>query len=116
VATIAEIGAAHELGLGVPRRSFVADYAEETAEENAELMAKLMREVLAGRLTYEMACKKFGVLVEGGMKKRLRDTPADWKELSQRTIDRKKSSKPLIDTTALMAAITHKVTKGGGGG
>lgn len=111
--TVVDVGAFHEFGLGVPRRSFIADWVEQNQEHHRELITKAAQAVLAGTLTIDQATARLGARLEAECKRRLTQTPADWPPLDPRTVARKKSSKPLIDTGALRAAITHKVEKGG---
>lgn len=110
--TIAEIGAYHEFGLGDnPRRSFIADWADENQEKRMKAVAGIQRQVVAGKIDADTAANRIGLMFQSEIQKRIADTPADWEPLSRETIRRKGSSKPLIDTGALRGSITYKVVK-----
>lgn len=110
--TIAEIGAFHEFGLGdVPRRSFIADWADENQEARMKFVRGIQRQVAKGKLDADTAANRIGLRFQSEIQKRIRDTPGDWPALHPMTIKRKGSSKPLIDTGALRGSITYKVIK-----
>lgn len=106
--TIAEIGEIHEFGLGVPRRSFIADWADENEEKHRAQIRKIAEQVMRGKIeTWEQGLERLGSLYVAEVQKRIAvgiEPP-----LAPSTIARKGSSKPLIDTGALRSAITYKV-------
>jgi hypothetical protein len=109
--TIAEVMGRHELGLGVPRRSFVADYVDENRDELRGKLRTIGRAVIDGKVSsVEQALDRFGLLQVGEMQRRIRegiDPP-----LEQSTIDAKGSDTPLIDTGEGWTSIRHRVEKG----
>ncbi len=111
--TIAEVGAFHEFGLGNnPRRSFIADWADENRAKHTRFIGVVLKDYLVGKhATIDQASELVGIQFQGEIQRRIAQTPADWPELKQETIDRKGSSKPLIDTGALRGAITYDVHK-----
>jgi hypothetical protein len=113
--SIAEIGAFHEYGLGHnPRRSFIADWADENEEAHREMLRKIGRAVLEGKLeSMSQGLDRLGALFVGEIQKRIADGIEP--ELAESTIKRKGSSVPLIDTGQLRSAITWKVGGGNGG-
>lgn len=105
--TTAQIAEIHEFGLGVPRRSFILDWANENEPAIKKKMADLFRPVLLGKRTTEQAYALFGVWAQGQIQARISagiDPP-----LAASTIARKGSSKPLIDTGQLRTSISFKV-------
>lgn len=106
-ATIGEIAAIHEFGLGVPRRSFLGDFVDANA---AALSASWSTVQEAGRAAGRpsiTAYERFGAWVVGQIQKRIAaHIPPP---LAPSTIEAKGSSTPLIDTGALRGAITYKV-------
>jgi hypothetical protein len=110
--SIATVGAFHEFGLGHnPRRSFIADWADENEDANRERLRKMADAIVRGAIpSGDVALERLGNLFVGEIQKRMAegiDPPLDPK-----TIARKGSSTPLIDTGQLRSAITYKVEKG----
>lgn len=108
--TVAQVGAFHEFGLGVPRRSFIADWADENEARHKSQLAKMAKAVAKGAVpSVEVGLERLGNLYVGEVQRRIAagiDPP-----LAQSTIDRKGSSVPLIDTGQLRSSITYKVTR-----
>lgn len=106
--SISEIGEIHEFGLGVPRRSFIADWVDENEERHRSQIRKIAEQVMKGKIeSWDQGLERLGVLYVAEVQKRIAvgiDPP-----LAPSTIARKGSSKPLIDTGALRSAITYKV-------
>lgn len=105
-ATNALIGAVHELGAGVPRRSWLRDYVHEHAQAIRAGLREAVRDIAAGGA----ARQAFGRLAAkhvGGIQKRIaaRIPPP----LSESTIDRKGSDVPLIDSGQFRSSITWDV-------
>lgn len=109
--SVIDVAVIHEFGaeeVGIPRRSFIRDWQDDHAEEHARLIASEARAVVAGKLGADEALRRIGLRFQGEVQKRIAegiDPP-----LAQRTINRKGSSKPLIDTGQLRASITNEVT------
>jgi hypothetical protein len=107
-ATLAEIASYHEFGLGVPRRSFIADWADENKARHEEQLRKMAQAIVAGKVdSPETGLARLGALYVGEVQRRIAqgiDPP-----LAESTIKRKGSSKPLIDTGQLRTAITYYV-------
>jgi hypothetical protein len=116
--TVAQIAASHELGIGVPERSFL----RRTADENRAAYMTAIKNGLRATLQYNMKARKIwnplksvalrrvALKVEGDVKKRIADgiTPPN----ARSTIRKKGSSKPLIDSGQLRASITSAVRSG----
>jgi hypothetical protein len=116
--TVAEIAVKHEMGLGVPERSFIratfdqhrAKYRDATRTAFA---AALQRAIAANDGTWaaqqSTPLKRFGLLVEGDIKQRIaQGIPPP---LAESTLDRKGHDKstPLIDTGQLRASIVSVI-------
>jgi hypothetical protein len=111
--TVLDIGTIHEFGLGNnPERSFIRGWADENKEKNQKTISKLMQSVVAGKRTIEDATDIIGLRFVGDVQRRMRDSKSWAKELKKRTIDRKGSDVPLIDTGQLRSSIQYKVGYG----
>jgi hypothetical protein len=106
-----DVAIVHEFGSDdgrIPRRSFIRDWEDEKAAEHKDQLRQAGKAVIDGKLDAERALGRLGVLYQGDIQKRIAagiDPP-----LAQRTIDRKGSSKPLIDTGQLRTSVSHAVT------
>lgn len=107
-----EIATIHEFGApeaNIPERSFIRSTVDGHIAVYAKLTKLLARKVYTLKLPLPAALGILGVKVSGDMRRQIRNGISP--ELSQETIDRKGSSKPLIDTGQLVQAITSKVTR-----
>ncbi len=115
-ATVAEIGTYHEFGLGVPQRSFIADWADETEDEHKAQLAQMAKAVVDGKVdSLEHGLERLGNRYVGEVQKRIAEGIEP--ELAESTIKAKGSSVPLINTGQLRSAISFYVNdkKGSGG-
>jgi hypothetical protein len=106
--TVAEVGAFHEFGLGNnPERSFIRAWFDETKGTNRKLLLAVYRKVLKGDLDEARALGVMGAAFAGQIQERIsKGIPP---ELAPETVERKGSSKPLIDTGQLRASVTFEV-------
>lgn len=106
------IAAVHEFGTeDIPERSFIRNTVDLKAAEIQKTMEKQVSLIPVGRVTTEGALERLGLFVKGLIQKRIsQGIPPP---LKQATIDRKGSSKPLVDTGQLRASVLHEVRKGG---
>jgi hypothetical protein len=109
-ATNVDVATFHEFGLGVPRRSFIADYVDENNTDIAEKIRKTGKLIIKRELTPEQAFGRLGLYIQGEIQQRIADGIAP--PLSEMTIERKGSSTPLIDTGQLRSSITYEVDDG----
>lgn len=108
--TLAEIASFHEYGLGVPRRSFIADWEDENRDRHKAQLRAMAKAVIDGKLpSVENALERLGLLYVGEIQRRIAQGIAP--ELAESTVKKKGSSVPLIDTGQLRSAILSKVTK-----
>lgn len=105
IQTIGEIAEQHELGLGVPERSWLRAWVDAHEAMIRTDAGKAMRRVLEGKLTREQALEILALKWQGAIQQWIADGRVQ-PPLSQTTIDRKGSSVPLIDTGQLRSAIT----------
>jgi hypothetical protein len=105
--TVAEIATIHEFGIGVPRRSFIADYVDEDQPDLEKRLSLSARNIVKGKAMKEQEAERFGLYVVGQMQERIARGIAP--PLHPETIRRKGSATPLIDTGQLRSSITHKV-------
>jgi hypothetical protein len=111
--TVLDVGLMHEFGgdPGPPRRSFIAEWADESAADHQELLRRIARAVVRGELpSIENGLERFGLRAVGEVQARIKsgiEPPLDGA-----TIDRKGSSTPLIDKGQLWTSIRHKLEKG----
>jgi hypothetical protein len=110
----ARIGAAHEFGVGVPRRPFVRP----PMVINAPTYQEAIRIAYAstakrGVAAFEKQMQLLAVKAAADMRAYVRDS-ANFKSLKRATKKRKGSSKPLIDTGQLVRSIDGVVVRGRG--
>lgn len=103
--TVGEIAGRHELGIGVPERSWLRAWVDENNPMIQDDLRAAMRAVLLGRLTREQAVEILGVKYVGLIQTRIANgiLPPN----APSTIARKESSTPLIDTGQMRSAITY---------
>jgi hypothetical protein len=108
--TVIDVATKHEFGIGVPRRSFIADWADESEAEARRRLRKIAERV--GDLQdLKKELDRFGIWAEGQIKARVsrRISPP----LSEARIKQKGSDVPLKDTGQLMSSVISKVELNG---
>lgn len=110
--TMIELAAIHEYGspaANIPERSFIRSAFEKKTELNAFVM-KLAKAIAENKLDARRALHMLGTWAAAKVKKNIteRDIPPP---LKPKTIARKKSTKPLVDTGRLLNAITYEVVE-----
>ena len=105
------IATVHEFGTDqIPERSYIRNTVDLKGKEIESTMAKQVDLISLGKATTETVLERLGLFVKGLIQRRISDgIPPPLKE---KTIERKKSSKPLVDTGQLRASILHEVRKG----
>lgn len=107
-ATIADLGAIHEFGLGVPARSFIGEWAEGKEPDHKAAMTKMGEALVKGSLSDPAkGMAQLGVKYEGEVKQRIAGGIAP--PNAPATVARKGSSTPLIDTGVLRSSIASRV-------
>lgn len=110
-ATIADIAAIHEFGLGnVPERSWLRSWHDENLEVARDKLRKGYRKVISGDITPETLATAFGIWAVASIQERIASglSPA----LEAETVKRKGSSVPLIDTGLLRSSVTFVLETG----
>lgn len=104
--TVADVGRFQEFGLGVPQRSFIRGWFDESQDFIRETLRSQMKLVVAGKLTSEKAMNRIALAFEGSVKQRIARGvgPA----LARSTVLAKGSSKQLIDSGQLRSAVRGK--------
>ena len=115
--SVAEVAAIHEFGaeveaadgsvVTIPARSMLRGTFEENRAENVRKLRVLAQATVEGRISVDQALKVFGVDMQGQVVKRINAgiTPPN----AESTIQRKGSSKPLIDTGQMVQSVTYVV-------
>lgn len=109
---VVELATMHEMGLGVPERSFIRRTFREKQKQTAEVCAKLSRQVVTGKMSLHDAHEALGLWASAEVKKTVTEGPGVPPPLAESTIARKGSTRPLIDTGRMIGAITHEVVEG----
>ncbi len=109
-ALVVEIAAIHEFGLGVPRRSWLADWYDQHEKEGLDKLRAGMRKVIAGELSSETVARALGLWGVASIQERISNgiNPP----LDPATIAAKGSSTPLIDRGVLRSSITFVAETG----
>lgn len=99
--SVVDVVTFHEFGLGVPRRSIVADWVDEQRSEIDRRVAKYAALIVAGKIKADVALEQLGLWAQGSMRERMsKGIPPP---LTSR------EGTPLILTGQTRAAITYKV-------
>lgn len=107
--TVAEVATINELGLGVPRRSFLRDWFEESATSIQAQISAAGRLAYVRKLPLGKAADKLGGQYVRQIRARIeRGVPPP---NAPSTIAQKGSATPLIDTRTLFEAISHEVRR-----
>lgn len=90
----------------IPERPFMRNTMRKQRGKYRSSMASAARGILSGSLTIGQVMPKLGIMVQGDIQAAIGSTgPTN----SPVTIERKGSSTPLIDTSAMRQAVTFKV-------
>lgn len=107
---LAEIGAHHEYGtVTIPERSWLRSTFRDEHDAMATHLAKLVRRFLDGRLTLDQMLGLFGLFTSNAVKRKITSGAGISPPLKPATIAAKKSSRPLVDTSRMLNAITWKI-------
>lgn len=109
-----ELAMVHEFGSierNIPKRSFLLktmhNKKSEFEREIRNSFSKLKETITSG--SPELLLDKIGARWVAYVHETFEAEGPGWKKLSQKTIDRKKSDKILVDTGAMERSITHEV-------
>jgi len=108
--TVAQVGAQHEFGAGVPRRSFLRTPFSAKKDELETAIAKQFADVFQRGKKTEQALGLIGTVAVNISKGAFTTRGyGEWPDITQATKDAKGSSQVLIDTGILRGSITHVV-------
>lgn len=113
--TLIELAAIHEFGspaAGIPERSFIRRTFETQKAALEEIIGKLARLVVTKGMAPRKALGILGAWAVAEINKTVKEGEGVPPPLQQRTIDRKGSTRPLIDTGRLLQAVTYEVSDG----
>jgi hypothetical protein len=108
----ATIAAAHEMGApsrGIPARPFLIPTMQNNAEKYTNLLAQGFRNALQDKEKAAEVYEKIGLVASSDVKDYI--VSGQFVPLKESTIDRKGSSKPLIDTGEMRNSISYEVRK-----
>jgi phage gpG-like protein len=111
-ASLLEVAAIHEFGApagGIPQRSFIRGTVDDKAAEIRALQQAQAQRILRGDVDTPTALEQVGVKVAGWVQQRIAQGIEPPNAAS--TVERKGSSKPLVDTGQLRSSITSKVER-----
>lgn len=112
--TVAEIAVVNEFGTeDIPERSFVRSTFDEKREELTRLGGKLMGSVIDGRMATKKALDIMGSTLATAMKLKITTGAGVPPPNAPSTIEKKGSSRPLVDEARMVNAITHAAVVGG---
>lgn len=113
--TVAQIATVHEYGLGKAYkfkpggRSFIRSWFDQGRTANLATLNKIGQAVIQGRYTAAVGLERAGLLFVAQIQARIsQGIPPP---LDEKTIERKGSTVPLIDTGQLRSSIRSKVTQ-----
>jgi hypothetical protein len=91
----------------IPERSFLRSGFDENIDNIAKKVKDLMPSVLENNINVDVFMDAIGLEFAGMIQKKMRNLRDP--ENSQMTIERKKSSNPLIDSGRLVSSIRHEI-------
>lgn len=94
---------------GIPQRDPLRPPLINNAHRYTDLMAQGIKNALANGTDPNIVYEKIGIVASNDVKDYF--VSGSFKPLDQKTIDRKGSSKPLIDTGELRSSVTYDVRK-----
>lgn len=115
--TMVELAAIHEFGspaANIPERSFIRRTMREKQEQIKKMFAAAAKGMIERRLTYQKSCALIGTFLATSVKNRITQEQHIPPPLQPKTIERKGSDRPLVDTGRLVGAITYEVVEGEG--
>lgn len=105
--TVLELATIHEFGIGVPERSFIRAWFDENEDRARVALTRLLESVVAGKRQPDQAIELFAQWAVGDMQARIARGISP--PLAEKTIARKGSSTPLIDTGQLRSSLSYEI-------
>lgn len=110
---VALIAAAHNFGVpdkGLPERPFMTQAVMGAQQKIVTLNRDNLLKVLHGDMTTDAALGQLGAFVVGAIQREIKG--GNFVALKDETIERKHSSKPLIDTGQMLQSTTYVIEEG----
>jgi hypothetical protein len=110
--TVAAIAAVHEFGSSdghIPERSFMRSAIAQNKNQIQTMIDKLAAKVADGQMQRDRALGIIGQYIKDRIVSKINTGP--FQELAKSTIDRKGSSKPLIDTGQMKQSVDWEIVK-----
>lgn len=107
---MAQLAAVHEFGSpsrNIPARPFMAQTFDKHVAEVNKRVSEIKDRIISGQVTAKQAWAQLGAWYKGMMQKEIRDGGFEPNKL--KTIERKGSDRPLIDTGQLRQSIDFEV-------
>lgn len=112
--TNVDLGIIHEFGTPnnrPPERSFLRSTADHKRAAWMDLMTRALQKVIDGKISVDTALGLVGQRASADVKRTITSGSGVPPPLSQVTIDRKGSSRPLVDSSQLLNSITYRTDK-----
>lgn len=109
-ATVAEVAIAMEYGVpdkNIPARPFFSTSFDKHREKYEKKIRQYVNLIYAGRMNVRRSLSLLGAEAKGDVQKNIRE--GRWEPLSERTIAKKGSSQPLIDTGQMRASVQYEI-------
>lgn len=102
--SIAEYAAANEFGTDkIPSRPFLRQTYDKNLNKIDLKVISIQNDIYSGKKSFEAGLKELGIWYEGIVKEAIKS--GNWQANAPATIDKKGSSKPLIDTGTMRNSI-----------
>lgn len=106
-ASILQVAIWNNFGFGVPRRAFMELATVFIKEDFSKLLKAQQNNIITGRITMERILEIAGIKAVSLVQKAI--TTGEWTPNSPRTIAKKRSSKPLIDSGSMNKYVTYVI-------
>jgi hypothetical protein len=106
--TIGQVAAIHELGLGVPERSWLRTWMDENEQRCRADMGAALQEVIRGRKSRKQALNDVGYKWVAAMRENIRSGRIR-PSLAASTVAAKGHNIPLLDSGDVMNSITYRL-------
>lgn len=88
----------------IPPRPFFREAIDKNRDALKDFMGRISADVMVGKLTPHQALESVGIWMQDKVKRSI--TTGDWKPNAPSTVERKGSSKPLIDSGQMRNSVT----------
>jgi hypothetical protein len=117
--SVAQYAAYNEFGVPgkkkkwrIPPRPFIRGFVEDKSEDIKATQERLFKLVSEGKMSADTAIKRLGQFAQDGIKRYIMS--GNFEPNAEATIQRKGSSRPLIDTGTMRNSVRYQVKKKGG--